>query len=176
MLTGSNLSMGWPFTRKWGCTLLPHSLCFRWAHSSRARTRDLWRLSPAALVIPVLGGLRLLGEQLGFYGPEFGVSLSVASSVVLFAALIWWCAASLNRLQARHQRAEDEVRVSEEQFRAVARTAKDAIISADQQGNIIYFNAAAERMFGFPAEAVIGTPLARLMPERFREAHRRGMD
>ncbi len=133
------------------------------------------RLLPAALVIPVLGGLRLLGEQLGFYGPEFGVSLSVASSVVLFAALIWWCAASLNRLQARHQRAEDEVRVSEEQFRAVARTAKDAIISADQQGNIIYFNAAAERMFGFPAEGVIGTPLARLMPERFREAHRRGM-
>ncbi len=48
----------------------------------------------------------------------------------------------------RHRR-EQDLQFSEAKFRALAETANDAIISADGQGNIIYFNQAAERAFGY---------------------------
>jgi PAS domain S-box-containing protein len=63
----------------------------------------------------------------------------------------------------------------DEQFRAVAETASDGIISADQNGNIIYWNKAAERIFGYAASEVSGQSLAFLMPARFRKAHRAGI-
>jgi PAS domain S-box-containing protein len=66
------------------------------------------------------------------------------------------------------------LRESREQFRAVTETASDAIISADGQGNIIYFNRAAEHMLGYSAKEALGRPLTLLMPERFQEPHRLG--
>jgi len=51
-------------------------------------------------------------------------------------------------------------------FRAVAETANDAIVSADKRGQIAFFNAAAERIFGYLAHEVLGRPLTLLLPER----------
>lgn len=127
------------------------------------------RLLPAALGIPaILGWLRLVGEQAGLYDREFGVSVSVVSSIGLFTALLWWSASSLNRVDAQHRQAE-------EKFRAVAQTAYDAIVSADSRGRITYFNSRAEQMFGFPSAGACGQPLSLLMPERFREQHEQGL-
>jgi len=64
---------------------------------------------------------------------------------------------------------------SREQFRAVTETASDAIISADGRGTIIYFNQAAERIFGYSAMEALGEPLTLLMPERFQQAHALGL-
>ena len=60
-------------------------------------------------------------------------------------------------------------------FRAVAETATDGIISADQNGNIIYWNKTAERIFGYSAGEVLGQPLTLLMPARLRQAHKAGI-
>jgi len=65
---------------------------------------------------------------------------------------------------------EESLRTSEEKFRKVAETAKDAIISSDSQGNIIYANRAAEETFNYCAHEIIGRPVTLLMPERFRTA------
>ena len=64
---------------------------------------------------------------------------------------------------------------SEEQFRSVVETAIDAIITVDQQGMIIFWNPQAEQMFGHPANEMIGKPVATIMPERFREKHKKGL-
>lgn len=48
----------------------------------------------------------------------------------------------------------------------------DAIVAADEEQNIIFFNPAAERMFAIKASDAIGAPLERLMPERLRGSHR----
>ena len=75
-----------------------------------------------------------------------------------------------------HKLAEELQRASEERFRAVAETANDAIVSADPRGNITYFNRSAELIFGYSAAEVLGKPLTLLMPERFHDAHRRGLE
>lgn len=64
---------------------------------------------------------------------------------------------------------------SRERFRSVAQTATDAIITSDPNGKIIYWNRAAEAMFGYPVEEAVGKPLTIILPERFREVHTRGL-
>lgn len=64
---------------------------------------------------------------------------------------------------------------SEEQFRTLATTAHDAIIAADDEGWITYFNPGAERTFGYAATEVVGRPLTVLMPERFHGPHQQGL-
>src|SRR3981081_2221896 len=62
------------------------------------------------------------------------------------------------------QRAE-----SEEKFRNLAETASDAILSADSQGKIVYFNPAAELIFSYSSAEIIGQSLTPIMPERLSE-------
>src|SRR5207237_1019335 len=75
-----------------------------------------------------------------------------------------------------HKQAEEALRASEERFRAVAESANDAVVSADSAGRIIFWNNGAHKIFGYAAEEVLGQPLTVLMPESFREAHRRGLE
>ena len=71
---------------------------------------------------------------------------------------------------------EAELRESREQFRAVAQTASDAIVSANQLGRITYLNAAAERMFGYSVDEASGELLELLMPEQYKHAHKMGFE
>lgn len=66
---------------------------------------------------------------------------------------------------------------SEERLRATVEASLDPIVGMDTEGRIIQFNEAAEGCFGYPADQVLGKPLAEyLMPERFRKAHREGLE
>lgn len=70
---------------------------------------------------------------------------------------------------------EEALFESEERFRSVAQTASDAIISANNDGHIIFWNRGAQVMFGYGEKEIMGKPLTLLMPERFREAHQKGI-
>lgn len=54
--------------------------------------------------------------------------------------------------------------------------APDAMIVADHAGTIRYWNPAAERIFGFPAEEAVGVSLDLIIPDQFRAAHWRGFE
>lgn len=69
------------------------------------------------------------------------------------------------------KRAEYALRESEARLSSIVNSAMHAIIMADEDMNITLFNPAAESMFGYTAREVIGSPIGRLIPERFREAH-----
>ena len=74
------------------------------------------------------------------------------------------------------ERAEKALRESEARNAAIMEAALDSIITCDQQGRIVDFNPAAERMFGFSQQDVLGSDLADLIiPARLRAAHRAGM-
>lgn len=53
----------------------------------------------------------------------------------------------------------------------LAREAPDAIIYADTQGIIRFWNSAAERVFGFPEAEALGRSLDLIVPERLRARH-----
>lgn len=59
----------------------------------------------------------------------------------------------------------------EAQTRVILDTTVDAIITIDEQGLIESFNPAAERMFGYGAEEVIGQNVRMLMPPPHRDEH-----
>ncbi|MBI5602553.1 MAG: PAS domain S-box protein [Deltaproteobacteria bacterium] len=65
---------------------------------------------------------------------------------------------------------------SEAKFYSVAQSVNDAMISCDPSGEITFWNQAAVDMFGYQEEEVLGQPLTMLIPERYREAHLKGME
>jgi PAS domain S-box-containing protein len=69
-----------------------------------------------------------------------------------------------------------ERKQAEQKFRSVTESAIDAIISADQRGEIVSWNKAATRILGYTEEEAIGQRLELIIPERFHEPHRNGMD
>jgi PAS domain S-box-containing protein len=62
-------------------------------------------------------------------------------------------------------------RLTDAVVRSLLDAAPDGIVVVDGEGRIVYVNAATERLFGYPREALLGEPIERLVPERFREAH-----
>lgn len=55
-------------------------------------------------------------------------------------------------------------------------TAPDAIILADGHGTIMLWNKAAQHLFGYSEEEVMGQPLTCLMPARYQDAHQKGLE
>lgn len=73
------------------------------------------------------------------------------------------------------QRAKVVFRESEEHYRAVAAAAMDAIITIDSDSTILVVNPAAERIFGYSSDEMIGQPVTMLMPEYLRHLHKAGI-
>lgn len=82
----------------------------------------------------------------------------------------------IERTEMERRHAEEILRQSEERFRAVAQTANDAIISADSNGIIIFWNQGAKKIFGYEEAEILGRPVTLLMPERYRNFHTHGLE
>ena len=78
---------------------------------------------------------------------------------------------AIGRDVTARRRAEEALRASEALTRSVVYSAVDGIITADERGAIHSFNPAAERMFGYAAEEIIGKNLAILMAEPDASRH-----
>jgi PAS domain S-box-containing protein len=62
-----------------------------------------------------------------------------------------------------------------ESSRIIAETASDAIITIDADSTILFVNRAAQRIFGYSEEEMVGSRLTMLMPEYLRHLHRQGL-
>jgi PAS domain S-box-containing protein len=60
--------------------------------------------------------------------------------------------------------------------KAVLSTSSDAIVAADKDGIIRFWNPGAERIFGYSSEAAVGASLDIIIPERLRKRHWHGYD
>lgn len=67
--------------------------------------------------------------------------------------------------------AEEQVRSSENLLRSILSTVPDAMVVIDEAGGIISFSAAAQNLFGYTEEEVIGSNVRMLMPSPDRERH-----
>lgn len=65
----------------------------------------------------------------------------------------------------------DALRIADARWHAVLAATRDGIVAIDRQGRITLFNRAAEGIFGYRAEAVLGRDVSLLMPPPYRDEH-----
>jgi PAS domain S-box-containing protein len=70
--------------------------------------------------------------------------------------------------------AETALRESEERFRVMAVTATDPIVILDHEGCIVYWNPAAEKVFGYTGDEAMGREARFIVSPRDCEAYRQG--
>lgn len=114
------------------------------------------RLLPTAIVVPcVLGFLRVLGQRAGWYDTEFGAALMVVTTVILLVTAIAFTARALNRtdaerlsgvaaLQATHQELQSQTQI----LQSILDSMGDGVVVANERGQFMQFNPAAERILG----------------------------
>lgn len=62
-------------------------------------------------------------------------------------------------------------RFIEAHLRAAVESAPSGLLMADSEGRIVLVNREIERMFGYAREEILGQPIERLVPDRFRRDH-----
>ncbi len=79
------------------------------------------------------------------------------------------------RLVERKQ-AEEALQKSEIKFRSLVESASDAILLADNSGNVVSWNAGAQRIFGYEAQEVLGKSVAPLISQQYREMYQKSLE
>ena len=122
------------------------------------------RLLPASIAIPiVLGLLRLKGQEAGWFGPALGLVLHVVATMLILALIIWWNAAELDRITQENHRFGYAVKDTRSTMLEILQHVNNAVYGYDLQGRLIFFNTAAERLFGVRADEVLRTSIYALM-------------
>jgi PAS domain S-box-containing protein len=110
-------------------------------------------------------------------GRRLDISLSVspirdAGGRVVGASKVARDITQAKQAQADAERMRSALTSTQARLAAIVDSAMDAVITVDDQQNIVLFNRAAEQVFAVRREETIGRPLDRLIPQRFRGAHR----
>jgi PAS domain S-box-containing protein len=66
---------------------------------------------------------------------------------------------------------EQPLGIDDARLAGLVRTLADAVVIADADGTIAFWNDAAERLFGWTAAEAVGRSLDLIIPERLRERH-----
>lgn len=101
--------------------------------------------------------------------------------LALLAILVWFFQyriviknRSLKKMFESTIKADKKLQISEARTRSITDSANDAILMIDHQGNVTYWNPAAERIFGYTREEVIGRNLHnQITPEKYRESYQK---
>lgn len=132
---------------------------------------------------PVIRRIALLGVTLGAAHTEerrseFAAQLTrtggiaIALLLMLVALLL-----VLDRLLRRAALRDAKLLTSSKQLASTVAASLDAIVTADDKGRIIAFNAAAQSIFGWAPEQIIGKTMEEtIIPTQMREAHHAGMN
>jgi diguanylate cyclase (GGDEF)-like protein/PAS domain S-box-containing protein len=73
------------------------------------------------------------------------------------------------RYSVQHSRAVENLLGSEIKFRSVFQSASDAIFLVDEDANVLLWNNAAEKIFGYTEAEIVGKPSTSLMGKKFQE-------
>ena len=126
-------------------------------------------LGPVLVLVAFTTMLALLAGLFGWHPNEMIVVAFGAGSLALVAAVL--TVILLYRLSSARSTASRALLGAEARVSGILESAMDAIIAIDQEQRVVLYNIAAEKVFQWPRAAVLGQPLDRLLPERFRGGH-----
>lgn len=136
----------------------------------------LRRLLPGVVALPILlGSIRLVGQDAGWFNLQLGLAIMVSATIVLLAALAYYTARGADSAARSAHAQALELAERECRFQSVMEAATEAIVCADAMNRILYCNKGTESLFGYSAAEVLGQQLTLLMPERFHERHLAGL-
>lgn len=142
-----------------------------------------WRKIVSAIIMGMaVAGMHYTGMAAAFFEPAQhhanteGVSLDstllaygVGAGMLLTLGLAFYSVRFDRKIKAQSD-------AFEQKFQSVIESANDAIIITDDLGTIIQWNQGAQIIFGYSKEEVLGLNIDVIVPERFKEAHRKGME
>ena len=133
------------------------------------------RLLAAVVVLPVIGWLRLLGQEWGLYGTNTGIALYCASTMFVFGVLVWWNARRLRYVDAEKQHAEGALRDSESRYRLLfANSPLPMWIYDAETLRFLAVNDAAIAHYGFTRDEFLALTIVDICPAEDAEKVRTG--
>lgn len=108
---------------------------------------------------------RSMGQGLELYGrrkdsTEFPVEISLSPLMTDEGTLVMSAIRDIS-----------ERKKAEQKFRGLLESAPDAIVIANNEGEVVLVNAQTEKLFGYPRQELLGQPVEMLVPERYRDKH-----
>ena len=126
-------------------------------------------LGPILLLVAFTTFLAVLASLSGWHRPEMLMIAAALGAATLLASVV--TVILLYRQVAGRTVASRALRIAEARVSGILESAMDAIISIGEDQRVVLYNEAAEKLFQWPRTAVLGQPLDRLIPMRFRAAH-----
>jgi PAS domain S-box-containing protein len=99
------------------------------------------------------------------------ILMATGALITSFAGRQYELARSLRAEIARGRALEHDARTGRARLQAIFDAVADAVVTIDRGGHIVQWSSGAQRMFGYPAEEVLGADLAVLMPPPHRARH-----
>jgi PAS domain S-box-containing protein len=100
---------------------------------------------------------------------QFPSGLQLVAALAAATCGIAWLLVA--RDAARELKGKQALEGADARLTGLLDSAMDAIITVDSEQNVILYNKAAEKIFGWPTREMLGQPLTRLIPQRHRGAH-----
>ena len=151
---------------------VPESGIMRLLASSSPGGYTARRLLLAALFLPALmAWLRLLGQRRGLYGTEMGLTIYTLGVTIVLLAIVFLTTKRLDTIDRERRIQEKRVEDAEARFRTFMEKSPDAILIAERDARIQLVNAAAEKMFGYSREELVGADVTALIRSEYRERH-----
>ena len=97
------------------------------------------------------------------------------SILITWSSILILTMFSLTLIFNQKREAEAMLESSEERYRSLAENAHDAIVSINSNGEVVYWNAGAESIFGYSSNEIMDKHLSTIMPEEFRSAHEKAL-
>jgi PAS domain S-box-containing protein len=124
------------------------------------------RLSPGILVVLFLiTYLRIAAHRHEWVTSELGMALFALAFLITTLVLIFATSSALNEIG-------DKKEIAKYNFEALVKSAPNALVMSDTEGNIAFVNEEATKIFGYGPNELEGNSLDIVVPERFRAAHR----
>ncbi len=106
---------------------------------------------------------------------EAGISKMVIDDEVYFTTF-FRDITERKELEAQILKKTEELALAEKKSTSIIETAGEGIIVVDQNSSVILWNQAAEKMFGYTKEEILGENLKNIIPEQYLSSHDSAME